>query len=128
MRPSLFNDNKLRIAIAESEFICGNRTRAAILLALASSKRTAYSLSLKELSRKLKKKPSIILYHLKVLEEYDIVEVLKFSKSGKRRRVWGLNLGKRELLELVLKKIAKLYPNLRPKLNLKRFLNDVKRI
>jgi DNA-binding transcriptional ArsR family regulator len=84
---------------ADLNFICSNVTRVAILYLLMKSKETAHSLSLNEISFKLGKYHRVITHHLEKLQEYGLVEIIKSSKNNKRRKIWGLNLEKADLIK-----------------------------
>jgi DNA-binding transcriptional ArsR family regulator len=84
---------------ADLSFICSNLTRMAILHLLMKSKDTEYCLSLNEISFRLGKYHRVITHHLEKLQEYGLVEVVKSSKNNKRRKIWGLNLEKADLIK-----------------------------
>lgn len=86
---------------ADMDFICSNLTRVAILHLLMKSSLTDYSLNVEKIAYHLGKHHKIILQHLEKLKEYGIVQVIKVSKSGKRRRIWGLNKEKIELIKKI---------------------------
>jgi len=90
-----------RAVLADLDFICSNLTRISILYLLMRSKHTNYCMSLKEISYRLGKHPRIVIYHLEKLKEYGLVEVVKNSRNGKRRRIWGLNLNRTDLIREV---------------------------
>jgi len=92
---------------ADLNFLCSNLTRASILYLLMKSKDTDYSLSLEEISYRLGKHHHIVTYHLEKLAEYGILEVVKFSKNKKRRKIWGLNLKKIDLIKEIYLHVIK---------------------
>ncbi len=82
-------DRLERMLRADSEFIFSNSVRVSIINYLLNSSITGHSASLNKLSSSLGKRPSLIHYHLKLLEEYNIVKPI--SSSGRKVRTWGLN-------------------------------------
>jgi DNA-binding transcriptional ArsR family regulator len=95
-----------RVVYADLNFICSNLTRASILHLLIKSKETEHCLSVEEISYRLGKNHRVILHHLEKLLEYGIVKVVKKSKNGKRK-VWGLNLEKIDLIKEIYVNILK---------------------
>jgi len=49
------------------------------------------------------------LYHLDILQDYDLVEVREFKKKGPKllRSIWGLSSGNRETLRKIFIRISK---------------------
>jgi len=90
---------------ADLNFISSNLTRASILHLLIKSKETKYSLSLNEISFRLGKYHRVVTHHLEKLQEYGLVEVVK--NSNKKRKIWGLNLSKVDLIKEVYAHILK---------------------
>lgn len=78
----------------ELNYICYNPIRASILHLMIKTPELNYSLSVEELAKRLGKRHSVIIHHLEKLNEWNLVEVVKFSKYGEkqRRKIWGLNL------------------------------------
>lgn len=98
-----------RLIYADLGFICSNLTRASILHLLINSKKTGYSLPVKEISHRLGKHHKIVIHHLEILEDYGIVHVVKRSRNGKRRIIWGLSLGKPELIKEIYSHIVRYF-------------------
>ncbi|MFH7880424.1 MAG: ArsR family transcriptional regulator [Candidatus Aenigmatarchaeota archaeon] len=88
-----------RAIYADLDFICSNLTRVAILYLLIKSSITDHSLSVERISYHLGKNHRVVLHHLEKLKEYGIVNVVKTSKNGKRRKIWGLVKEKIDLIK-----------------------------
>jgi len=75
----------------ESNIVCSNINRVKILYLLKNSPRN--ELQVEKMAYILGLSHRTILYHLDFLADYDLVEVRKFRRRGKRfmRSVWGLN-------------------------------------
>ena len=73
--------------------ICYNPVRAGILHLLVNSRELNHCMSVEELSRKLGKRHSVVIYHLEKLKDWRLVAVAKSYKYGdkKKRSIWGLD-------------------------------------
>jgi DNA-binding transcriptional ArsR family regulator len=74
--------------------ICSNPVRAGIMHLLVKSSSTGHSMKVEEIAFRLGTYHRIILHHLERLKAWELVEVRRMKKYGKRtkRSVWGLNL------------------------------------
>ena len=84
----------INILRPELNYICYNSIRASILHLMIKTPELNHSLSVEEIAKKLGKRHSVIIHHLEKLSDWNLVEVVKFSKYGNkgRRKIWGLNL------------------------------------
>ncbi len=75
----------------KSDMVCSNMNRVAILLLLKRSPNN--EMQAEKLSQAIGVSHRTALYHLGILENYDLVEVKGFRKKGQKmlRSVWGLN-------------------------------------
>jgi hypothetical protein len=79
----------------ELNYICSNATRACIMYMMVKNKELDHTIRVEELSRRLGKRHSVIIYHLEQLQGWKIVKVVKLAKYGEdgtKRSIWGLNL------------------------------------
>jgi len=79
-------------ASLKGDIVCSNINRVAILHLLRSSPKR--EMQAEKMSQMLGISHRTVLYHLDVLEEYDLVKVSGFRRKGQKmlRSVWGLNL------------------------------------
>jgi len=103
---SSLEERKIR---AEMSFICNNPVRAAIVYLLMKMKNSDHCSNVEQMSHKLGKNHSIILHHLEKLAEYGLVEIVRSVKYGDKvkRKIWGLNLTRIELIREVYTYITK---------------------
>jgi len=94
---------------AEMSFICNNPVRASIVYLLMKMKDSDYCCNVEQISSRLGKNHSIILHHLEKLAEYGLVEVVRTVRYGnkEKRKIWGLDLNRSELVKEVYDYIIK---------------------
>lgn len=95
----------------ELNFICSNAIRACILHMMIRAKDLNYTMGVEEMSRRLGKRHSVIIYHLEQLEKWRLVGVVKSLKHGnkERRSIWGLNLDLPRLINEVYGRMIKFF-------------------
>jgi DNA-binding transcriptional ArsR family regulator len=78
----------------EYNYICFNPVRSCILHLLIKSIDLNHSLQVEEISHKIGKRHSVVIYHLEQLKRWGLVDVVKNSNHGNKsiRKIWGLNL------------------------------------
>jgi DNA-binding transcriptional ArsR family regulator len=93
----------------KSDIICSNINRVAILYLLKDSPRK--EMQAEKLAQSLGVSHRTALYHLDVLENYELVQVKGFRKKGQKmlRSVWGLNSGNSQT-ERIFKYIGRKFP------------------
>ena len=81
--------------------ICYNPVRASIIHLLVNSRGLNHSLSVEEISKKLGKRHSVIIYHLEKLKEWKLVSIVRSYKYGskEKRSIWGLDLRYTNLIQ-----------------------------
>jgi hypothetical protein len=89
------NDEEIIIRNIKPELnrICFNPIRASLIHLLFNSGDLDYCMSVEDMSHKLGKRHSVIIYHLEKLSKWKIVKVAKKYQYGikERRSIWGLN-------------------------------------
>ena len=95
----------------EFNYICMNSIRACMIHMMIGAKELGHSLQVEEISRRLGKRHSVIIYHLEQLEKWNIVRVVKSVKygSGNKRSIWGLNLKYPNLIRSIYGHILKFF-------------------
>jgi DNA-binding transcriptional ArsR family regulator len=75
----------------KSDMVCSNINRIAILHVLRNCPKK--QMQAEKLAQMIGVSHRTVLYHLDILEDYELVEVRAFRKKGKKmlRSVWGLN-------------------------------------
>ena len=81
--------------------ICYNPIRAGIVHLLVNSGDLNHSMSVEELSKKLGRRHSVIIYHLEKLQEWRLVSVSKSYRYGskEKRSIWGLDMRYSNLIQ-----------------------------
>jgi DNA-binding transcriptional ArsR family regulator len=90
--------------------ICSNPVRACIIHMLVQNKDLDHTMQVEEMSKRLGKRHSVIIYHLERLEDWGIVHVVKKSRygdEGVKRRIWGLNLNYPTMVKDIYGRILK---------------------
>lgn len=95
----------------EFNYICMNSIRASIIHMMIKAKELGHSLQVEEISKKLGKRHSVIIYHLEQLEKWNLVRVVKLVKygTGNKRSIWGLNLKYPTLIRSIYGHILKYF-------------------
>ena len=93
----------------KSDIICSNINRVAILYLLKDSPRK--EMQAEKIAQSLRVSHRTALYHLDVLENYELVQVKAFRKKGQKmlRSVWGLN-NENTQTDKIFKCIGKKFP------------------
>jgi DNA-binding transcriptional ArsR family regulator len=91
----------------KSDVVCSNPNRVAILHLLKGNPRN--EMQAEKLAQALGVSHRTALYHLDILEDYELVKVSGFRRKGKKmlRSVWGLNMENgnvEKILTLIYKK------------------------
>jgi DNA-binding transcriptional ArsR family regulator len=76
----------------KSDIVCSNQNRVAILHLLRRNPKR--EMQAERIAKALCVSHRTALYHLDILENYDLVQVRGFRRKGKKmlRSVWGLNM------------------------------------
>jgi DNA-binding transcriptional ArsR family regulator len=92
----------------KSDIVCSNINRVAILHVLRSCPRK--EMQAEKLAQTIGVSHRTVLYHLDILEDYELVQVRGFRKKGRKmlRSIWGLNTDLRT--ERVFGKIWRKFP------------------
>lgn len=95
----------------EFNYICSNPVRASIIHMLAMNKELGHTMQVEEISRKIGKRHSVVIYHLEQLMKWKIVKVVKAVDYGdtKKRSIWGLNLDYPNLVREIYSRILKVF-------------------
>jgi DNA-binding transcriptional ArsR family regulator len=93
----------------KSDLVCSNQNRVAILHVLSRCPRN--EIQAEKLAQIIGVSHRTVLYHLDILEDYELVEVKGFRKKGQKmlRSVWGLNTDHVHT-EKVFKSVMKKFP------------------
>jgi DNA-binding transcriptional ArsR family regulator len=96
-------------ASIKSDIVCSNTNRVAILHVLKNCQKK--EMQAEKLAQIIGVSHRTVLYHLDILENYELVEVRGFRKKGKKmlRSVWGLNIENGHA-EKVFRDITKKFP------------------
>lgn len=106
------DDGEYLLSLIKPELnqICSNPVRACIIHMLVQNKELDHTMQVEEISKRLGKRHSVIIYHLERLEDWGIVHVVKKSKYGDegiKRRIWGLNLNYPTVIKDLYSRILK---------------------
>ena len=104
-------DEISKIAIElKKAIISSNQNRMNILYLLLNSPN--YELQTEKIANILGISHRTALYHLDLLQEYDIVEVRRYRKRGNKlmRSIWGLNMKNWAEIECIIDKIKSKIP------------------
>jgi len=96
----------------ELNYICSNQVRACILHMLVKNRDLGHTVRVEELSRRLGRRHSVIIYHLERLRGWrlvDVVKAVKYGDDGEKRSIWGLNLGYPNLVREVYSYMSKVF-------------------
>lgn len=90
-----------------TSMVCSNFNRLCILYLLKKSPKN--ELQAEKIASNLGISHRTALYHLDILQDYDLVEVREFRKKGMKllRSVWGLNSGNKEDLTKIFSRIRR---------------------
>jgi DNA-binding transcriptional ArsR family regulator len=96
-------------ASLKSDMVCSNINRVAILHVLKSSPRK--EMQAEKLAHIIGVSHRTVLYHLDILEDYELVQVCGFRKKGQKmlRSVWGLKLDNGHT-ERIFRSMGKKFP------------------
>lgn len=96
-------------ASLKSDIVASNANRVAILHLLRNCPKR--EMQAEKLAQMIGVSHRTVLYHLDVLENYELVKVSGFRKKGRKmlRSVWGLNLENGQM-EKVFRNIEKKFP------------------
>ena len=91
--------------------ICYNSVRASIIHLLVKTKELNHSLSVEEISHRLGKRHSVIIHHLEKLMDWNIVNIVRSYRYGRKRKrsIWGLNLKYPNLIQNVYTHMLKTF-------------------
>ena len=78
----------------EFNLISSNPVRASIMHLFVKSKELNHTMQVEEISHRIGKRHSVIIYHLEQLAMWNIVKVVKSVRHGssEKRSIWGLNM------------------------------------
>ncbi len=90
-----------------TSMVCSNFNRLCVLCLLKKSPNN--ELQAEKIASSLGISHRTALYHLDILQDYDLVEVREFRKKGMKllRSVWGLNSGNKEDLTKIFSRIRR---------------------
>ena len=90
-------------------FICSNEKRVSILYLLKNSQDN--SMQAEKIAMSLGISHRTAIYHLDILQEYNLVEVRKHKIKGpvRARSIWGLNCNNMEQIKTVFEKIGNVF-------------------
>ncbi|NIO22803.1 MAG: ArsR family transcriptional regulator [Candidatus Aenigmarchaeota archaeon] len=90
-----------------TSMVCSNFNRLCILYLLKNSLNN--ELQAEKIATSLGISHRTALYHLDILQDYDLVEVREFKKKGSKllRSVWGLNSVNRDNLKKIFLRIGR---------------------
>lgn len=110
---TLIEDENYFISLLKPELniVCSNPIRASIVHMLMKNKDLNYTMQVEEISKKIGKRHSVVIYHLERLKAWKVVKVVKSIDCGEyqKRSIWGLNLEYPSLVKEVYGRILKLY-------------------
>lgn len=91
----------------KSILICSNLNRVGILCLLKNSPN--HEMQAEKIASSLGISHRTVLYHLDILQDYEVVEVRRFRKKGSRllRSVWGLSSKNKNNLNRIFTRIKK---------------------
>ena len=95
----------------ELNYISSNPVRASILHLLVGNKDLNHTMQVEEISKRLGKRHSVIIYHLERLLNWNVVKIVKSTQYGntEKRVIWGLNLDYPNLVKEVYSRVLKLF-------------------
>jgi predicted transcriptional regulator len=95
----------------EFNIICSNPVRACITHIFIKSKDLNHTMRVEEISHKVGKRHSVVIYHLEQLAKWKIVKVVKAQKYGgsEKRTIWGLNMDLPELVKEIYSHMLKFF-------------------
>ena len=96
----------------ELNYISSNPIRACIIHMLVKNKELGHTMRVEELSRRLGKRHSVIIYHLERLQDWKILRVVravKYGDEGAKRSIWGLNMEFPNLVREVYSHMSKTF-------------------
>lgn len=90
-----------------TSMVCSNFNRLCILYLLKNSPNN--EMQAEKIATNLGISHRTALYHLDILQDYELVEVREFKKKGSKllRSVWGLNSSNRENLKRIFLRISR---------------------
>ncbi|NIO19233.1 MAG: HTH domain-containing protein [Candidatus Aenigmarchaeota archaeon] len=90
-----------------TSMVCSNFNRLCILYLLKNSRDN--ELQAEKIASSLGISHRTALYHLDILQDYELVEVREFKKKGSKllRSIWGLSSDNRENLKKIFIRISK---------------------
>ena len=93
----------------KSDIVASNINRVAILHVLKNSPRK--EMQAEKLAQQIGVSHRTVLYHLDILENYELVQVRGFRRKGKKllRSVWGLNIENGQA-DRIFRNIEKKFP------------------
>lgn len=96
----------------ELNYISSNPIRACIIHMLVKNKDLGHTMRVEELSRRLGKRHSVVIYHLERLQDWKIVRVVRavrYGDEGAKRSIWGLNMDLPNLVREVYSYMTKTF-------------------